>query len=295
MALSTPRMLFGAHSIAPYNRTTMLPYGVLKVIGGANIELNGEFQDLYGGSSKYAYASEPSQISSQITANLKSVEDFAMELFLGATVSTRAAAANGEVVGFANQVGTSVSDATTGIAGVAITSGDEADAKFGRYVVKAVGASTVDVYVMSDIDFARGTNANYENDALKITASPITIPSSGGTVNIADFGLEFTGGSGTVALTTNDVAFFDVYPAHSGVSEITVGSSTSEFPAFGAFIQAGKRGSGEIFEIHAFNCQGGGMPIPLQEKQWMITDVVIKLLRDESQDAVFKITAIDEV
>lgn len=295
MALSTPRMLFGAHSIAPYNRTTHLPYGVLKVIGGANLELSGEFQDLYGGSSKYPYASEASQVSSQITANLKSVEDFAMELFLGATVTTRAAAANGEVVGPTNKVGTSLVNGTTGFASVGIKSGDEADAKFGRYVIKATGADTFDVYLMSDIDFARGTNTTFDNDALKITASALTLPGSGGTVDLGAFGLEFTGGSGTIAFTTNDTAYFDVYPAHSGVSEVMVGSATSEFPAFGCFIQAAKRGSGEIFEINAFNCQGGGLPIPLQEKQWMITDVVIKLLRDEAQDAVFKITAIDEV
>jgi hypothetical protein len=288
-------MLFGMHSIAPYRRSDGLPYGILKVVGGGNLELNGEFQDLFGGSSKYAYASEPSQIASQVTANLKSFEDFAMELFLGASVTTRAAAANGEVVNLANKNGTSAFDATTGVASVAITSGDEADAKFGRYVGKVVTSTTMDVYALTDIDFARGTDATYENDALKITASPITIPGTGGTVAIADYGLEFTGGSGSISMTADDTLIFDVYPAHSGVSTIKVGSATSEFPAFGAFMQAAKRGSGEIFEIHAYNVQGGGMPIPLQEKQWAITDVVLKLLRDEAQDGVFEITAIDEV
>lgn len=291
----TQRTLFGVHSIAPYNRTTHVPYGILKVIGGANLEFNGEFQDLYGGSSRYPYGSELGQITSQITANLKSIEDFAMELFLGASVSTRAAAANGEVVGPTNKNGTSVVDSTNGVASIAITSGDEADAKFGRYVMVATAADEFDLYLMSDIDAARGTNVSYVSNGLKINAAAITLPGSGGTVAVADFGLTFTGGSGSISMTVGDTAYFDVYPAHSGVSEITIGSENSEFPAFGAFLQAAKKGTKEIFEIQAFKCQGGGMPIPLQEKQWMITDVVIKLLRDEDQDAVAKITAIDEV
>lgn len=289
------RNVFGIHSMTPYNRTTGLPYGILKVLGGANLELTGETEDLFGGSSKFAYASEQTQIGASLTMNVKSYPDFLMELFLGGSTTAISAAASGEVRNFSNKVGTSISDATTGIASVGITSGDEDDAKAGRYVLKAkAGGTDVDVYLLTDIDFNRGTQGAFSNDALLIAAD-VTIPSTGGTIALADYGLTFTGGSGTVALTEDDTAYFDVLPAHSGGSEITIGSETASFPAFGAFLLAQKRSNGEIFQIEAFNCIGSGMPLPLQEKTWMISDLTCKLLRDDTEDAVMKVTAFDEV
>lgn len=289
------RNVFGIHSFTPYNRTTHVPYGILKVIGGANLELTGETEDLFGGASKFAYASEQTQISASATLNVKSFPDFLMELFLGGSTTAISAAANGEVANFTNHVGSSVSDATTGIASVGITSGDEADAKFGRYVVKVEsGGTDVSVYLLTDVDFNRGTAGAFSSDALLI-ASAVTIPDSGGTIALADYGITFTGGSGTVAMTEDDVAYFDVRPAHSGGSEIVIGSETASFPAFGAFFVAQKRSNGEIFQIQAFNCVGSGMPMPLQEKAWMISDLTMKLLRDETLDRVMKITSLDEV
>lgn len=288
------RYIFGIHSFTPYNRDTGLPYGMLKVLGGGNMELTGETEDLFGGASKFAYASEQTQIGATATMNVKSYPNFLMELFLGGSVSSLAAAADGEVRNFANKKGTSISDASTGVASVAITSGDEADAKFGRYVVKATAAGdTLEVYLLTDIDFQRGTAGAHTNDALLIGS--VTVPDSGGTVELADYGLTFTGGSGTVAFTEDDTAIFDVLPAHSGGAEISIGSETSSFPAFGAFLIAQKRANGEIFQVEAFNCVGSGMPFPMQEKTWMISDLTMKLLRDETEDKVMKITAFDEV
>lgn len=288
------RNVFGIHSFTPYNKTTGLPYGILKVLGGGNMELTGETEDLFGGSSKYAYASEQTQIGATATMNVKSYPDFLMELFLGGSVTTLAAAANGEVRGFVNLNGTSLKSATVGVASVAVKAGDEADAKFGRYVLKATDVDTVSIYLLTDIDFKRGTAGAYVDDELLIV-SGVVIPDSGGTVAVADYGLEITGGSGTVAMTVGDTAVFDVLPAHSGGSEILIGSETSSFPNFGAFLVAQKRSNGEIFQIEAYNCVGSGMPFPMQEKTWMISDLTMKLLRDENNDAVMKITAFDEV
>lgn len=288
------RNIFGIHSFTPYNRSTGLPYGILKVLGGGNMELTGETEDLFGGSSKFAYASEQTQIGATATMNVKSYPDFLMELFLGGTVTTLAAAANGEVRNLANLNGTSVNDAATGIASVAITSGDEADAKFGRYVAKATGASEISLYLMTDVDFSRGTAGAFSDNALLI-ASGITIPGTDGTVAVADYGITITGGSGTVAFDTDDTAVFDVLPAHTGGSEIVIGSENASFPNFGAFLVAQKRSNGEIFQIQAYNCVGSGMPFPMQEKTWMVSDLTMKLLRDDDQDAVMKITAFDEV
>lgn len=288
------RNIFGIHSFTPYNRDTGLAYGILKVLGGGNMELTGETEDLFGGSSKFAYASEQTQIGATATMNVKSYPDFLMELFLGGNVTALSAAANGEVRGLANMKGTSVNQTSTGVANVGLKSGDEADAKFGRYVMKAKTATDVSIYLLTDVDFNRGNKGSYLDNALLI-ADDVTIPGTGGTVDVADYGLEITGGSGTVAMTVGDTAIFDVLPPHSGGSEITIGSETSSFPAFGAFLVAQKRSNGELFQIQAFNCNGSGMPFPMQEKTWMISDLTMKLLRDEDLDAVMKITAFSQV
>jgi len=288
------RYIFGIHSFTPYNRTDGTPYGILKVLGGGNMELTGETEDLFGGASKYAYASEQTQIGATATMNVKSYPDFLMELFLGGSTTAISAAANGEVRNLANQNGTSAVQASTGIASVGIKSGDEADAKFGRYVAKVKTSTTISLYLLTDVDFNRGTAGSYTDDALLI-ADDITIPGTDGTVDVNDYGLEITGGSGSISMTVGDTCFFDVLPAHTGGSEITIGSETSSFPAFGAFLVAQKRSNGEIFQVQAFNCVGSGMPFPMQEKTWMISDLTMKMLRDDSQDAVMKITAFDEV
>ncbi len=65
MALSSPRIVYGIHSMIPYARATKLPYGTLKVVGGGQIGLASEFEDLFGGSNKYVWASEPKTITAE--------------------------------------------------------------------------------------------------------------------------------------------------------------------------------------------------------------------------------------
>ncbi len=56
--LSAPRILYGVHSISPYSRTDGTPYGILKVIGSANLALTSALEQLYAGSNKFAWAAE---------------------------------------------------------------------------------------------------------------------------------------------------------------------------------------------------------------------------------------------
>lgn len=48
MGLSTNRIVYGIHSMAPYQRVDGLPFGILKVIGGGTLSLSAEFEDLFG-------------------------------------------------------------------------------------------------------------------------------------------------------------------------------------------------------------------------------------------------------
>lgn len=293
MPLSDPRNLFGIHSILFYRRDNRKPYGkILKVLANSNINLAADFEDLTGGSERYIIASEPKNITPEFAVTSKEYPDYLYELFTGATVVQNAAEATGNVGALSNVSGTTVFDATTGIASVAATAADEGDLKFAKYVAVATGANTVNILASSDIDFARGNDAAYQNDDLEVLAADITIPSTGGTVAVPELGLTFTGGSGTVAFTTDDTAKFDVRPINNGSSIISIGASTGEFPEFGAICYAQKRGSGEMFEIEMFRCIGAGLPMPLEEKVFAQAEITIKPLKDFALDKVMEIRAI---
>ena len=102
------RINYGIHSIVPFRLKDGLPFGILKVIGGGTMSFTSEFEELFAGSNKFAWAVESKTISTEWTANVKSMPDFLFELFLGATASTTAASALGTVSGLANGIGTSV-------------------------------------------------------------------------------------------------------------------------------------------------------------------------------------------
>lgn len=287
MALSDPRNIYGVHSVSPYNRTTGEFYGILKVLGGSSISLSGETVDLMGGSSKYPWASEDGPITAEMSLKVKEYPDFLFELFLGKAPTAVSAEASGNASAPTNKKGTSVQSATTGITAV-LTVGTAADLKFGKYVIKAASATTIDVYFSSDADIARGTNGTYQNDLLKITATALTVVSGMATA-IPNFGLSVNGGSGTIGMTTGDTATFEVRPVNSKAMTVSIGSSAdSTFPEFGAIVMAQKRGNQELTEIDALRCKGIGLPIGFEENTWSEAEIKAKLLYDSTQDAVFK-------
>lgn len=291
MSLSENRIAFGIHSMCPYSRTDGLPYGILKVLGGGTLSLSAEYEDLFGGSNKFAWASEPKTISSEFSAVVKSMPDFLFELYLGASVTTTAASATGTVAGFANKLGTSVFDATTGIATATVKSGSDADLKGGLYVVKAASTTTVDVYALTDLEFLNGTDLTFVNDALKITSAPLSITASTA-VEIPSTGVELTGGSGTIGMTASDTAIFYVSAAHGGISSIKIGAAASQFAEHGMLTLGQKRSNGDIFEIEIYKAVGAGFPIAMEETVFAIPELTIKLLYDSALDAVAQIRAV---
>ena len=285
MGLSTDFLVFGFHSMVPYRKSDKLPYGIFKVLGGGTISLSAEFEDLFGGSNKFAWASEPKTISSEFTASVKSFPDFLFELYMAADVTTTAAAALGTVAGLANGKGTTVFKATTGIATATAKSGSETSLKAGIYVVKALSANTVDVYCMTDIEFSNGFDLSYVDDALKITTAPLSIATTAAT-EIPNTGIELTGGSTTTAFTTADTAIFKVAAAHGGISEIVIGKAASNFVEHGIFGTAAKRSDGSLFEIDLHKCVGAGFPVALEESVFAIPELTIKVLYDSALDKI---------
>ena len=291
MALSAPRTIYGIHSVTLFNRSNRLPFGMMKVLGSLSFDFSGDFNDLYGGSSKYAWDSESGVLNSTITLNVKQFEDFQYEKFLGASATANAAETSGNCGTLTNQYGTSVV-AATGVVGLTVESGEEDELKDGLIVVKAVGAATVDCYYMSDVDMNTGTDKVFETDLLKITASPLTV-TTGGTVSVPKFGVELTGGAGTIGMTIGDTAYCFIRKINDGSSIITIGSSSAEFSAFGLHVASQKKGSNDVHDLTAWNCKGIGMPQSFTEAEWMTADITMRALYDSAENAVALIRNIE--
>lgn len=287
MALSDPRIIYGIHSISPYSRTDGLPFGILKVIGSANLALSSDLEQLFAGSNKYAWAAENKTVSTELTAKVKAYPGFLFSLFLGATVTDVGVDTAGTTSTLTNKLGTSVV-ATAGIASVAVLAASKANLKFGKYVVKVLTSSTVGIYLLSDIDISRGTDAVYTDDTLALTLSTVTITAATDT-DIASLGIKLVGGAGPISMTVGDTATFEVLPPSTKSTSIVVGKSTDTFPAFGALLLAQKRATGEMFEIDAHNCVGGGLPVNMEETAFSQPELKMTCLYDASLDRVFTI------
>jgi len=287
--LSNPRSIFGVHSFAPYDRSTGEFKGILKVVSGSSLAISGETVDLYGGSFKYPWAVEDSTITAELSLRFSQYEDFLFEIFLGKQPTANVAQATGSVSTITNVKGTSAVSATVGIASVIALPASEANLKFGKYVAKVASATTIDLYVSTDIDLIRGTNGSYENDLMKVNASPITIAGTSGNNDVAALGLRFVGGSGTVAMTVGDTATFEVQPINTKSMEVVIGGSTDTYPEFGAVVYGQKRSNGEMIEIDCYRCKAIGMPINFEQNAWSEAEVTAKVFYDSEKNGVMKI------
>jgi len=299
MGLSSPRAVYGIHSVSPYSRITGNFYGELRVLQNSSIGLTSELISLQGGSNPFDWSVQPGAMTAEMSLAFSEYPDFVFELFGGNAPTSNAAEALGSSTALTDKLGTVV-NATTGIASVGIKAGSESDLKFGKYVTKVASATTVDLYFSSDADIGRGTNGEYITDGLKIIAA-IVIPDTGASVDIVNFGLEFTGGSGTIDLETagaiGDTATFEVRPPNSGSMEVTIGQMTDQsFPEFGAIVMAAKQSSSageELFEIDALRCKAAGLPIGLARNSFSPAEVTVKLMYDSQKDGVFKVRQVD--
>jgi hypothetical protein len=286
-AFPTQRKEFGIHSITAVNRTTKLPYGTAEILGDAVVNFAANSVDLIGGSSYYPWATEITDINSEVQMNLKTFPDWVEEVYMGASVTTTAASAiSGTISALSNEKGTSVFDATTGVATATLKSSGEGDLKTSHYLVEAASATTVNVYAVSSLQFARGTDLYYESDNLDITATALTIATASA-VEIPGTGVELTGGSGTIAMVTGDVALFTVAPPHNGISDIDIGQKGIIFPEHELYIFGKERASGEKALIRCYKAQGvSGMSYPFSQSDFAQSDLTVKLLYDEAVNKV---------
>lgn len=286
------RYSFGIHSVGAVNRSTGKPYGMIATVGDASINVEASSVDLRGGSVLAARATEQTEVDYNATYNARSWPDWMFTVNFGATVTTTgASASDGTVSALVNYLNTTVFDATTGIATATLKAGEAASLKFNHYIVIAASATTVDVYTTSNFDFTRGDDLFFDDDTLKITTSPLTIVDAGASpVEIPGTGVEFTGGSGTVAMVAGDVAVFEVAPPHNGISDIQMGALGTLPPEHELWFFGKKRASGESMSVRCLKAQvvsGGSIPMSLSD--FAATDFTVKLLFDDTFGRVFDI------
>lgn len=287
MALSDPRIVFGVHSVTPYDRTTGEFYGTVRVLGGSSVSLSGELIKLNGGSLKYPWAVEDGLITAEMTLKVKEYPDFLFELFLGKAPTATGVDSAGSVSTPVEKVGTT-SIGAVGVTSIGvIPSTGAANLKFGKYFIKVASASTIDVYASSDIDFAHGTDESFDDDALLVEAG-LTI-TAGGNTDAASLGLRFVGGAGPIAMTIGDIATFEVKPPSTKSMEVVVGATSDVFPEFGAIVYAKRRGNGEMFELDLFRCKGVGLPLGLEENAFSEAEIKVEAFYDSAQNGVMKI------
>lgn len=298
MSLSNPRIFFGVHSFTPYCRTTGMPYGTALVVGQSGFSLTGELANLNGGSNKYSWAVEETNITAELSLTVKQYENWMMQLFLG-KAPTADGVGTGSVANIADKKGT-VLNATWGIDTVQVKSGSESDLKFTKYVIEVVDAAaeTVHVYALSNVDFAKGTDVNFQDDLLRVTESPLTI-TDGAAVEIPGFGLEIVGGS-TVDFAGNNVAAgdtitFDVLPPKEKSISARFGASSDNFPEFGAIVVGQKRGNGEMVELDIFRLKAVGLPLGFQEKAFSEAEITAQAFYDADKNGVFDLRHITPV
>ncbi len=288
MALKKPRTIFGVHSITPYNRQTGLPYGMARVLQGSTLTLEGDTVKLMGGSNKFAWQSEDGDINASLAFTMSEYPNWLFELFTGATVSQGTSEASGNIANFANKKGTSVMAAAGLIAPTITTVGD---AKFGKYVLKAVSSTKVELYALSDADFSRGTDGEFLDDSLKIAEWDSI--STGATHVVSGYGLTLTAGGSATALVTGDTATFDVRPVNTFNRTVKIGGIADSAPEFGCIVMAQKQGSGALFEIDLFKCKSIGFVLGADRKVFAQSEKNVDALYDSEKDGVFTIREVE--
>lgn len=287
MALSDPRIIFGIDTVSPYNRNTGRFYGTLRVLGGSSLSLTGELIKLNGGSSKYPWAVEDGLITAEMSLKPKEYPDFLFELFLGKAPTAVGVDATGSVSAVTDKFGTTIVDATTGLASVTIipTSGS-ANLKFTKYVLEASSDDDLNIYAAAKTDFARGTDEDYDDDLLLVAT--VAIGDTGATVDVASLGLRFTAGSGVTAFTVGHTATFEVKPPSLKSMSVVIGGSSDTFPEFGAVVMAKQRSNGEMFEVDAFRCKGVGLPLGFEENKFSEAEIKAECFYDSSLNGILK-------
>lgn len=283
---ATPLKSFGIHNATFKDNINPDAWGGAEILGSAEADMKQEIIALDGGSSPVAWGAAPGRATGEITLTIRQYDPqitrFLKPWVAGSEVEVPGGEAGGSVTTIVNKKGVSVVDATTGIASIAVDSGSVADLSPGNYKFVATGAATGDLYVDTDVT----GQVEYQDSDLKINDTPITVPGTGGTVVYQ--GIEFTGGSGTIAFVTGDVAYFSVSPASNYKLTEFFGKTGACFREFELTVYS-ECESGKIRTTTYPRCVAtASTPPQMLEKEWASMEATIKVLKPASVDYVAK-------
>lgn len=287
MGLSQPKTIFGIHSMTPYDRESLKPYGTARVLQGSTLTLEGETVELFGGSNKFAWAIEDGDFTTaEIAFTMSEYPNWLFQLFGGKAPTQRSAEQDGDVTDLENKKGSSIVGAEGLLA--AVTVDTAANLKTGSYVIVADDTDAFSVYAMSDVDFGRGAELDFIDDSLKI-AEFTSVAGEGSTHAIPALGIEFVAGASAADFTVGDTATFEVRAINQESRDVVIGGIADVFPEFGAFLYAQKSGSGQIFEIEAFKCKALGLGLGAERKQFGENDYTATLTYDAAKNGILRI------
>jgi hypothetical protein len=273
----------GIKSLTLYDRDTEIPSAFLRVISEVNIDYKVDFDDLDIGGT--IWDSEQKSKSAELSFTAYDYTDEMVEQLTGGTMTEYESEADGEIVDFANVKGTSVFNATTGIASISVTALEKADLKEGKYTIVASGGNTARVYAASDISFGDGKNTAFIDNSLVITAA-LEFASATGT-KVDDYGITLNGGSGTIAFTPGDTASFYVRrPLVTGY-KLKVGGINDTVTECGVWIYPKKKNTYYTM-IDCFKVKIAGMPIGFKDG-YSEYKVTAKLLYDSAKDGYYNL------
>jgi len=291
MALSDSFIQFGLCQVTVSNATTGIPYFTSLLAKSASFESSLTLETQTGGCFTYPVGAEQASREATLSVSFADLRPQMFDALDGSESVVNAAEASGAVTTLTNLFGTTVQDATTGIASVGVKSGEEANVKFCGYLVEAATATTVNVYAYFAQNFRRGEDIEYTDDTLKI-ASGLTVPGTGGTVEIVDdttgnsTGLELTGGSGTVAFTPGDTAFFNSRPQNTDSWQVEFGKSGETVPEVLVTVTGQVLASGAMVQLELYRAVASGLPHPFEEKAFAEREVEFTVLQNFERNAV---------
>jgi len=291
--------VFGVHSVTPYDLANGLPLSSkpFDVVGTFSVSSSQEIVENFGGSNFDAFDIESGARTFEGSMLLRSLPNALIEIATGSKPTENAAESAGSVTALRNVLNTSVLDATTGIDSVALKSGSTIDIPFATYTVEAVSATTVDVFVHSDVDFAQGTDKTFKAGTHKINSSPLTITTGGSLTEITDFGIDLVGGSGTIGMTIGDTAVFESRPANLSSRIVTIGSPLAAPKKIGLIALAQRKSDGVMHKINIFKTLAGGLPLVLTEKAYFEGEITFKAMRAinifDGNEGLFQIESVE--
>lgn len=285
MAINKPRTFYGLHSATMVNRSTNVPYGILKVLKSASTTANRDSVDLFGGSNPNTWDTEYGNINTEVSLTFSEFKPFLFTL-AGYDVTTNVAEANGSVSATPTNVNGTTVNSTGGVTAIAMSTGAGGYANFkdGEYVIVATSSSDVDIYAITDINYQVGTDLTI-NDALdgtgvlKITTGALTL--SGTAVDVPSMGIKITGVA-SPAMTAGDTATFTVRSTNVGSYEYSFGENPQPIE-FGMYLYSQKKANGEYSVDHYPRCKFGSVPLARNEKAFTEVSIPVKVLYDTAK------------